>query len=223
MNCCGFDRKVDERFASGLKSLAWREAVVREIADDQSRILGERRGYAPCFAGQPASLPRYRNATRLCIAPTGTIAILMDASSGIEPHYLLTWNRTLGNGQVLQEKIAVADQLDGFVPQTAMEIPWTWHIKHQAAAQKYVDLAVSKTINMPNSATEEEILECYLKMWQAGLKGGTIFRDGSRSEQVLSAVTHEEEHTECSECDGPLAFSESCATCMNCGYSVCSV
>ena len=194
---------------------------IRAVADDQSQLLGKQKGSAPCFSDYSAK--NYRNATRLCIAPTGTIAILMGASSGIEPHYLLNWNRTLGNGQVIQEEIAVADQLDGFVPQTAMEIPWTYHIQHQAAAQKHVDLAVSKTINMPNSATEEEVLEAYIKMWQSGVKGGTIYRDGCREVQVLNANT-EFDFNECPDCGGPIKHAEQCTECVaGCGWSACSI
>lgn len=196
-------------------------SFIRDVADDQSLILGHQKGRAPCFEGTDIE---YRNATRLCIAPTGTIAILMGASSGIEPHYLLNWNRTLGNGQVLQETIAVAERLNGFVPKTAMEIPWEWHIKHQAAAQEYVDLAVSKTINMPNTATEQEIFDAYISMWASGLKGGTVYRDGCRDVQVLNAVTTTLDFSNCPECGGPVKYQEQCIECVaECGWSACSI
>ena len=69
--------------------------------------------------------------------------------------------------------------------QTSMEIPWTYHLAHQKAFQKYTDNAVSKTINLPEDATEEMISEIYWKAWEDGLKGITVFRDKSRAEQVL--------------------------------------
>ena len=208
---------------------------IREIADDESLHLGLERGVAPCFKDQdntgdnilsvPPTRPQYRNATRLCIAPTGSIAILMDASSGIEPHYLLSWTRTLGNGQVIQEKLAVADEIDGFIPETAMEIPWEWHVAHQATAQRHVDLAVSKTINMPNTATEEDMYNAYVAMWRAGLKGGTVYRDGCREVQVLNEV--EKAYTEgakCPECGGPVKHEEQCTECVaGCGWTACSI
>ena len=196
---------------------------IRRIADDESYLLGVERGRAPCsLLSQQRGR---RNATTLCIAPTGTIAILMGASSGIEPHYLLRWNRTLGNGQVIPEQVAVLDEINDFVPQTAMEIPWEWHIAHQATAQRHVDLAVSKTINMPNSATEEDIYQAYVTMWKSGLKGGTIYRDGCRESQVLNAVEKSLiREEECPACGGPVKHEEQCVECIaGCGWSACSV
>lgn len=206
-------------------------AVVRKAADDESVLLAREKRPAPCFAGRHDI--KRRNATTLCIAPTGTIAILMDGSSGIEPHFLTKWTRTMGDGTVLTEQISVLDELDGFMPQTAMEIPWEWHIKHQAAAQKHVDLAVSKTVNMPNHATVDDILSAYIMMWQEGCKGGTVFRDGCRDEQVLARVHEGEDvtitvttstHDVCGECGSTaLAHHEGCVDCLSCGWSVCSV
>jgi ribonucleoside-diphosphate reductase alpha chain len=90
----------------------------------------------------------------------------------------------------------VLDQLEergiAFTPKTAMEIDQTWHIQQQAIFQKYVDLAVSKTINLPESATVEDIKNAYIEMWELGCKGGTVFRDKSRAEQVLGEVKEQE-------------------------------
>jgi ribonucleoside-diphosphate reductase alpha chain len=192
-------------------------AFIRKAADEESLRLGEERGPAPCFAGTEI---RFRNATRCCIAPTGTIAILMGASSGIEPHYLRGWTRTLGDGTVLSEHIGVLNDTD-YVPQTAMEIPWEWHVKHQAAAQRHTDLAVSKTINMPNSATVEDIYNAYVYMWTLGCKGGTVYRDGCRETQVLNAV--DEILVECPNCGAGIKHVEGCATCAaECGWGLCS-
>lgn len=203
---------------------------IREKADAESIRLADEKRPAPCFAGR---YPRKRNATTLCIAPTGTIAILMDGSSGIEPHFLTRWSRTMGDGTVLTEQISVLDELNGFEPQTAMEIPWEWHIRHQAAAQAHVDLAVSKTINMPNDATVDDIYNAYIMMWQEGCKGGTVFRDGCRDEQVLARVHESEDvtitvtatqHEVCGECgSNALAHHEGCVDCLSCGWSVCAV
>lgn len=196
-------------------------SFIRGIADDESYRLANIKGAAPCFADTGIYK---RNATTLCVAPTGTIAILMGASSGIEPHFLLEWDRYMGDGGVLRETIPVMDRLGDFVPHTAMEIDWQWHIKHQAAAQKYVDLAVSKTINLPNDATMEDIEAAYVAMWASGCKGGTVFRDGCRDEQVLVSVATVGQPSLCENCSSDaLANNEGCTTCMACGWSVCSV
>jgi ribonucleoside-diphosphate reductase alpha chain len=123
------------------------------------------------------AVPFLRNATRTCIAPTGTIAILAGVSSGIEPHFSGEWERKTHEGIILNES---ALKVEGFTPKTAMEIDWRWHILHQAAFQRHTDLAVSKTINM--------VYDAYVCAWEQGLKGVTIFRDGSRGGQVLTTT-----------------------------------
>lgn len=131
--------------------------------------------------------PCARNETRTSIAPTGTISLIAGCSSSIEPHYAREWERTTYEGIRMQERIDVWDRLDGFVPKVAAEIDWRWHIRHQAAFQRHVDLGVSKTINLPNSATVDDVSGAYRMMHELGCKGGTVFRDGCRSEQVLVA------------------------------------
>ena len=208
-------------------------ALMRKVSDEESLRLGEERGRAPCFVDTKET--PYRNATRLCIAPTGTIAILMGASSGIEPHYLRTWTRTLGDGTILQERIPVANEIGDFLPQTAMEIPWDWHVRHQAVAQQHVDLAVSKTVNLPNDATVEDIKASYVKMWETGCKGGTVYRDGCRNEQVLNNIVEMYEDVEaydvetqkqeqCPNCGAGIKYMEGCEYCIaDCGWSACQV
>ena len=128
------------------------------------------------------------NATLTCIAPTGSISQLVGRSDGIEPHYSLGHTRTLGEsaGSIkLNEGISVADALEDFVPHTAHDIHFSWHIRHQATFQEYTDLAVSKTINLPETATTEDILDAYILSWASGCKGITIYRNNSRQIQVL--------------------------------------
>lgn len=176
--------------------------AINQWAFDESVKLGKEKGICPAFQSHEEEayqllaerglfgkgLPR--NATRTCIAPTGSISILLDASSGIEPHYALSyWHSTAG--EITFPAVAQA-QSEGFTPHITNEIDWRWHVRHQAAWQKNVDLAVSKTINMPNSATVDDIYNAYVEMWRSGCKGGTIFRDGSRGVQVLNAPKEEE-------------------------------
>lgn len=107
---------------------------------------------------------------------------------------------------------------------TAMDISAKDHILMQATFQKYCDNAISKTINFPNSATKADILEGYLKAWENGCKGCTVYRDGSRMEQVLN-LHKDENKNKCPECGTEyvsFAFGESCHCCKNCGYSKCN-
>lgn len=161
--------------------------LIRHVADRTSAALGREKGRFP--AGETMSLDsvpgiKYRNATRVCIAPTGTIANIAGCSTGIEPHYALEYTRTMGDGTEFLIREPVLDRTD-FRPKTAMEIDWPWHVAHQAAWQKSTDLAVSKTINLRNDATPDDVLQSLLDAWKTGCKGWTVFRDGCRSEQVL--------------------------------------
>lgn len=152
---------------------------IDRAAASESLMIGQRKGV---FPAQIEGAPPYRNATRTCIAPTGTISQLMGASSGIEPLFALANTRRMGDGTILEE----ASEFGDFTPHTAMEIDWKWHVRHQAAFQEHTNLAVSKTINMPESATVEDILDAWFMMWETGCKGGTIYRNNSRTIQVLT-------------------------------------
>jgi len=157
-----------------------------------------------------------RNATVSTIAPTGTLSIIAGCSSGVEPLFALTFVRRVLDGAELVEVNPVFERVArerGFfseslmkeiaehggctgiasVPEdiqrvfvTAHDITPEWHIRMQAAFQKYTDNAVSKTVNFPHSATPKDVEKVYLMAYQTGCKGVTIYRDGSRDEQVLS-------------------------------------
>jgi ribonucleoside-diphosphate reductase alpha chain len=159
---------------------------------------------------------KVRNATVTTIAPTGTLSIIAGCSSGIEPIFAVSYVRTVMEGtklievnpcfehiakergfwkRELMEKIAERGSIQEFdeVPEdvkrlftTAHDITPHEHIRMQAAFQKYVDNAVSKTVNFPNNATTEDVKEVYLLAYEYGCKGVTVYRDGSREEQVLT-------------------------------------
>jgi ribonucleoside-diphosphate reductase alpha chain len=157
-----------------------------------------------------------RNSTVTTIAPTGTISIIAGCSSGIEPIFAVSYVRTvMDNTQMLEvnplfesraketgfysealmEKIAEKNSIAGFkdIPQkikdvfvTSHDISPAWHIKMQAAFQKFTENAVSKTINLPEEATVDDVKTAYDLAFKLGCKGVTIYRDGSRAFQVLS-------------------------------------
>ena len=166
--------------------------------------------------------PFMRNATTTTIAPTGTISIIAGASSGIEPLFAISYIRRVLDGtelvethplfvkameaagkysDVLMEKIAEVGSVQGLdeVPEdskrifvTSMDVSPEDHIAIQAAFQRDIDNAVSKTINFPDKATKDSIRSAYLLAWNQGLKGITIYRSGSRPVQVLSLKKEKE-------------------------------
>ncbi len=165
--------------------------------------------------------PKIRNATTTTIAPTGTISIICDTSGGIEPLFSLAFMRQIMDNdrlvevnqtfaaiakaegfysEELLEKIAVTGNLSGLaeVPEewrrvfvTAHEIEPEWHIRMQAAFQKYTDNAVSKTINFGHDATPDQVAEAYRLAYKLGCKGLTVYRDGSIANQPMQKLEQE--------------------------------
>ncbi|MFH0941748.1 MAG: vitamin B12-dependent ribonucleotide reductase [Chloroflexota bacterium] len=164
-----------------------------------------------------------RNASRTTIAPTGTLSLIAGCSSGIEPLFALSYTRNILDGTRMVEVnpyFEAAARAGGFyseemmaalasgkhlseikgVPEeakrrfvTAHEISPEWHVKIQAAFQKHTDNAVSKTVNFPREATPEDVARVYDLAYEAGLKGITVYRDGSREGQVLTTGKAEAE------------------------------
>ena len=195
--------------------------------------LATERGTFPGFKGSVWEKKniQLRNATLTSIAPTGTLSLVADTSSGIEPVFSLIYSKAnfyqddgsenqkdlLYINKVfetyakekgfyskeLMEKIANNEgRLSGIseIPEnvkqifvTTHDIDHVWHVKMQAAAQKHIDAAVSKTINMPNSAKVDDVRNAYILSWETGCKGITIYRDGSKSNQVLEHVNNKYE------------------------------
>jgi ribonucleoside-diphosphate reductase alpha chain len=134
-----------------------------------------------------------RNVTILTQAPTGTVGTMVGTSTGIEPFFSWTYFRKSRLG-VHEEKIKLAqDWLEKHPGQdlpeyftTAMELMPEEHVKVQAAVQRWTDSAISKTCNAPANYTVEQTKQLYTLMYDLGCKGGTIYRDGSRDEQILA-------------------------------------
>lgn len=133
------------------------------------------------------------NCTVCTIAPTGTISMIADCSSGIEPLFAKEFVKEVLGGVRLQHKLNIK-QKDAVA--TALEIAPEWHVKMQAAFQKHVDNAVSKTINLPEKATVEDVRNSYLLAYKLKCKGITVYRYGSKPEQVLYI-----EDSGCPECE----------------------
>ena len=159
--------------------------------------------------------PPIRNATLTTIAPTGTISIIGGCSSGIEPLFAVVYIRNVMEGTELLEVNPYFERIakeQGFyseelmrevartgsvqhvrgIPEkvkrlfvTAHDIHPEWHVRMQAAFQKYVDNAVSKTVNLPYHATPRDVEMIYMLGYKLGVKGITVYRDGSKSEQVI--------------------------------------
>jgi ribonucleoside-diphosphate reductase alpha chain len=213
----------DEAIALGERVMS----SVRDWASDESARLAQVRGPFPNWErsiykdGAPV-----RNSTRTTVAPTGSISILADCSSGIEPIFALAFQHRVkqpdGSYRVLdfvnpffqraleasdiEDKAGVLDYVKehgslhghpaadhpSLAPYvTAHEIAPEWHIRMQAAFQTGVDNSISKTINLPNSATLDDVLQAYMQAWELGCLGITIFRDGSKGEQVLNVGVKE--------------------------------
>ena len=167
-------------------------AIMRKGSSAASTQLAEERGSFPNIAKSVYKGKKMRNATTLTIAPTGTISRIAGCSSSIEPVFAYEFTSKIIDGEIkdvhpIYEEWKKAHP-KGPLPdyfRTAHEISPEWHIRTQAAFQKYVDNSVSKTVNFPNKAEIKDVEKAYLQAYELDTKGITIYRDGSRAEQVL--------------------------------------
>lgn len=180
---------------------------------------------------------KLRNATTTTIAPTGTISIICDTSGGIEPLFSLAFVRQIMDNDRLIEVNRIFETIakqEGFysedlikevaehgslaenerVPEkwrqvfvTAHDIEPEWHIRMQAAFQKYTDNAVSKTINFSREASPDKIAEAYLLAYKLGCKGLTVYRDGSLDNQPMQKMEHQAE-ADLTSADSHLSYGE---------------
>ena len=202
------------------KAFALAREVMRYIRDESRKAsseLAEKRNVFPNFRGSiydAPGMPRVRNATTTTIAPTGTLSIIADCSSGIEPLFALAYKRLILDSELFEinrhifriarergfysdavrDRILEKGSLKGMreVPpdvkrlfKTSHEISPDNHIEMQAAFQEYTDNAVSKTINMPRKVTREDVSRAFLLAYEKGLKGITIFRYGTAKRGTL--------------------------------------
>ena len=203
-----------------------------------------------------------RNSQLLSIAPTGSISTMLGVSGGVEPIFAISHNRkseSLGDGedvvykvyaQIVQDYmnasgITKEDELPEYFV-TSHDISYEDRIEFQGTIQTYVDNAISSTVNLPNSATVEDIEKVYQLAWMYGLKGVTIYRDGCMREGILTTNDvepekpkdmYEDDYTDeereildgllndmgkCPECGGEMVYTNNCTLCLDCGHSPCS-
>ncbi|MFQ5945613.1 MAG: vitamin B12-dependent ribonucleotide reductase [Anaerolineae bacterium] len=194
-------------------------AFINHTGHEASQAIAEERGPFPNWEGSIyRDGPPLRNATVTTIAPTGSIGIIGGCSSGIEPIFALAFRHIVDERELrfvnpafqrvaqrlglwtddLEEGLAASGSIGGLpeIPEdvrrvfaTSHEIAPEWHVRTQAAFQKHTDNGVSKTINLPHSASVADVARAYLLAYETGCLGITVFRDGSKSEQVLHLGT----------------------------------
>jgi len=196
---------------------------IERVSLEESCRLAAERGVFPNFERSvyAADGPRVRNATRLAVAPTGSLSVIAGRSASIEPVFSVGLHRNIlgGSGffdlhpifeeiakregfysKELVEKVAAGTSIQHIeeIPErvrglfrTAHDIAPEWHVRMQAAFQAHVDNSVSKTINMPRAATVDDVKTVLLTAYDLGCKGTTVYRDGSRQGQPMSAGTPE--------------------------------
>jgi len=193
-----------------------------------------------------------RNASVTTIAPTGTISILAGCTGGIEPAYGLAFYRRILDGRELLEvngpfkryarargfwsdalarnladgaSLSDLDEVDQrarrvFV--TAHEISARWHVRMQAAFQEYIDGAISKTINLPGGATVGDVEKTYRLAFDLGCKGVTVYRDGCRTGQPMTAgPACQAAVSICPQCRQVVKLEPGCGICPHCGARLC--
>ena len=194
--------------------------AMQKASHQMSKDLAKEKGEFPNYKKSVYAKKRkkMRNAALTTVAPTGSISMMFDTSSGIEPNFALAFIKQDKDGEqypylnqhfeaalkahkfskakieeIIEEVTKTGsiqsiedlpqDLRDTFV--VSMDISGEDHVKMQAAFQKHVDNSISKTINFPNSATHDDIKESYIQAWKLGCKSCTVYRDGSRTIQVL--------------------------------------
>ena len=206
---------------NGIRTAEELMGFINEEAHKMSEELAQEKGQFPNSDKSifPAQGIQRRNAALTTVAPTGSISMMFDCSSGIEPNFALAYVKQDKDGQqyryfnryfqealnklelTSEQQKEIMDQVmekgsiqgieqlqkelrDTFV--VAMDIPGKSHMEMQAAFQCHVDNSISKTINFPNSATKEEVAESFIAAWKLGCKSATVYRDGSRTIQILN-------------------------------------
>jgi ribonucleoside-diphosphate reductase alpha chain len=177
-------------------------AFIEKESKTASGDLARERGPFPNFKGSlwdGRNLVQ-RNATTTTVAPTGTLSIIAGTSGGIEPVFDIGYTRLILGGievrvedplwREMKDRPGAGEEMESLFRRAYQVAPLD-HLRIQRAFQAHVDNAVSKTINLPETATPGEVLGIYVQAHRMGLKGTTIFRNKSRAYQILSCGTHQ--------------------------------
>jgi ribonucleoside-diphosphate reductase alpha chain len=212
-------------------------AFLNREAKKESAALAKARGAFPAYKGsmwEHLGYPKLRNATVTTVAPTGTISMIAGCSSGIEPIFAgVFYRNVLDGGRLLDVHPAVAELLPELNGERAPSAPigliddkWiatklgkAWrpagaisveaHVRMQSVFQRHSDSAVSKTINLPQDATPQQVAQAYRLAYDLGCKGITIYRDQGRGKQVLEKPKGGVERSDA----GEIPDGESCPSC----------
>lgn len=215
----GIPYSSGEAFAFGETLMSFLDREAKQVSAELARKRGAFPNWRGCLWDR-LGFPKLRNATVTTVAPTGTISVIAGVSSGIEPIFSGVFYRNVLDGSRLMEVHPIVGrllrergssvgrfsdarlrELLGSAWTPAQDVPVEAHVRMQAAFQRHSDSAVSKTINLPNDAKPSDVSRAYLLAYELGCKGITVYRDGSRSAQVLDRWETEEQAVEgCPSC-----------------------
>ncbi|KKN76620.1 hypothetical protein LCGC14_0368170 [marine sediment metagenome] len=198
--------------------------ILTESSKEQSLKMGQELGVAPVLQG--TDKPQYRNTDFTCIAPTGSISLLSFVNNGIEPFFGLGYKKliypkgTKSESKYINVQPPVFMLFDRRVPRTSHSFTAEEHLAVLEVVGRNVTNAVSKTVNLPNGAKKEEILNLYKTAFDQGIKSITVFRDGCREDLAL-VLTDEFDVDKCCAIPSHI-FMDGCMTCQNCNWAACS-
>jgi ribonucleoside-diphosphate reductase alpha chain len=207
-----------------------------EVAKNESELIAkENVPYPAC----DLEIPR-RNSFLIAVAPTGTLSLFSNCSSGIEPNFAYVYDRSTTSSGEKKKYREVHPLFDSYMKskynsryneivehmfrygtiqncsylndddkklfKTAKDIDWKDHIKTQSTAQQWVDSSISKTVNMPNSATVENMKQAINQAWSSNLKGFTVYREGSRKDVVLETNATKKDESKVIEVTNPVQY-----------------
>jgi ribonucleoside-diphosphate reductase alpha chain len=202
------------------QSLAELEFIMKfmyEISNDESIRIGEEKGVPKNCQVLPQ--PR-RNITLISIAPTGTISLIAGCNSGIEPIFseITIRNDKTGSYSFISDASATPYFRCAVSANGAIEVTWEEHVAIQAAAQRFCDSGVSKTINFPAGTHRETIYKAFMEAWKSGCKGITAYRNGSRKIEVLQPKNLKRDL--CPVCESDIIKINGIKKCTRCEWKL---